>query len=212
MINIGENIIKWVGLIKMITNQRSIPVIGCIGNITLEEIQLGIEAGINDYIFQDSSNLTLEKRLDIIFLQLQQRYPYVERRLLCDRRHTLSEKSNEGSALGEEDTAEIPLVVDSREKMVYLDNKEIFLSPTEFELLEVLLSDSGRVFSAQEIIQKLWPNKQDATPGDVQQYVFLLRKKLRDHCSSSLIKTVKGFGYKLDLSMSHAEKKTIPKK
>ncbi len=168
IINIEENIGKWTGLIKIIKNQYCLPIIGFIGNISLADMQLGIEAGINDYIFQESSDLALKKRLDIIFLQLQQRYPYVERRLLRDRRQVLPEQCH-GDTVLKSDIDEISLVVDRREKLVYLDKKEIILSPKEFELLDILRSDPGRVFSPQEIIQKLWPDRKDATSGDVQQ-------------------------------------------
>jgi len=204
IINIEENIGKWTGLIKIIKNQYCLPIIGFIGNISLADMQLGIEAGINDYIFQESSDSILKKRLDIIFLRLQPHYPNMDRRLLRDRRQTLSERCiNDSHAKTEID--EVSLVVDNREKRVYINNKEMLFSPKEFELLDILQSDPGRVFSPQEIIQVLWPDRKDATPGDVQQYIFLLRKKLRAHCSSSLIKTVKGFGYKLDLSIGKAQ-------
>jgi len=199
IINIEENISKWTGLIKLIKDQYCLPIIGIIGDISLTDMQLGIEAGINDYIFQESSDLVLKKRLDIIFLRLQQGYPYVDRRLLRDRRQILPEQCHHDTQLNAE-ADDISLIIDRREKRVYLNNKEMVFSPKEFELLDILQSDSGRVFSPQEILQVLWPDRKDATPGDVQQYIFLLRKKLRVYCSSSLIQTVKGFGYKLDLS------------
>jgi len=67
VINIEENIAKWTGLIQMIKDPCCLPVIGLIGDISLADMQLGIEAGINDYIFQESSDLMLKRRLDIIF-------------------------------------------------------------------------------------------------------------------------------------------------
>lgn len=90
------------------------------------------------------------------------------------------------------------LHIDDRTKTVNLNGKAIHLAPKEFELLKLLASDAGRVFSDQEIVESLWPPESLATSNDVKQYVHLLRHKIEHHPQRpSLILTVKGFGYKL---------------
>ncbi len=91
-----------------------------------------------------------------------------------------------------------PLAIDGAAKEVRLNGHPVRLSPKEFELLRLLASQPGRVFSSREILERLWPEGRFATPKDVKQYVYLLRRKLeRDPKHPELIVTVKGFGYKL---------------
>ncbi|MBU0596030.1 helix-turn-helix domain-containing protein, partial [Candidatus Bipolaricaulota bacterium] len=76
----------------------------------------------------------------------------------------------------------------------------VALSPKEFQLLKLLASSPGRVFTTQEILEELWPRSTTsyATGQDVQKYVYLLRKKLEENpAQPTLVLTVRGFGYRL---------------
>jgi DNA-binding response OmpR family regulator len=91
-----------------------------------------------------------------------------------------------------------PLVIDDKSKTVRVRGEMVSLSPKEYELLLLLASQRGRVFSDREIIDHLWPGSSFARPGDVQKYIYLLRKRIeRDPQNPELILTVRGFGYKL---------------
>ena len=91
------------------------------------------------------------------------------------------------------------LVVDDAAKRVLLRGEEVELSPREFELLRLLASAPGRVFSNREILEAVWKGQGFATAKDVKQYVYLLRRKLEeDPQHPRLILTVRGFGYKLN--------------
>lgn len=91
-----------------------------------------------------------------------------------------------------------PLVIDDKSKTVRVRGEVVSLSPKEYELLLLLASQRGRVFSDREIIDHLWPGSSFARPGDVQKYIYLLRKRIeRDPQNPELILTVRGFGYKL---------------
>jgi DNA-binding response OmpR family regulator len=68
------------------------------------------------------------------------------------------------------------------------------LSKTEFSLLEYLMRNAGKVISKQQIINHVWDYDADVLPNTVEVYVGYLRKKLG---KPNLIKTVRGFGYKL---------------
>lgn len=100
-----------------------------------------------------------------------------------------------GEGLGERS-----LVVDNAAKRVFLNGAEVKLSPKEYELLKLLASEPGRVFSNEEILQAVWAGRQWATAQDVKQYIYFVRKKLEaDPENPKFIITVRGFGYKLNL-------------
>jgi two-component system, OmpR family, response regulator len=73
-------------------------------------------------------------------------------------------------------------------------NKKIELSKTEFSLLEYLMRNAGKVVSKDQIISHVWDYDADILPNTVEVYIGYLRKKLG---KPDLIKTVRGFGYKL---------------
>lgn len=91
------------------------------------------------------------------------------------------------------------LALDEPQKRILLRGEEVELSPREFELLKLLASEPGRVFSNREILEAVWQGRGFATSKDVKQYVYLLRRKLEeDPKHPRLILTVRGFGYKLN--------------
>ncbi|MFI6901238.1 response regulator transcription factor [Nonomuraea sp. NPDC050394] len=66
------------------------------------------------------------------------------------------------------------------------------LSPTEFNLLEYLLANAGRVVSKAQILDSVWRYDFDGDSSIVESYVYYLRKKI-----PGLIQTVRGVGYTL---------------
>nr|BAL58319.1 hypothetical protein HGMM_OP1C014 [Candidatus Acetothermum autotrophicum] len=100
-----------------------------------------------------------------------------------------------GEGLGERS-----LVVDNVAKRVFLNGAEVKLSPKEYELVRLLASEPGRVFSNEEILQAVWAGRHGATAQDVKQYIYFVRKKLEaDPENPKFIITVRGFGYKINL-------------
>jgi DNA-binding response OmpR family regulator len=90
------------------------------------------------------------------------------------------------------------LEIDDSVKHVKVKGRTVSLSPKEYELLKLLASEPGRVFSHQEIIAAVWQNKPFITSSDVTKYIYLLREKLEDDPENPrYILTVRGFGYKL---------------
>ncbi|MCA2221474.1 response regulator transcription factor [Nonomuraea aurantiaca] len=70
------------------------------------------------------------------------------------------------------------------------------LSPTEFNLLEYLLTNAGRVVSKAQILDSVWRYDFDGDSSIVESYVYYLRKKI-DKFEPQLIHTVRGVGYTL---------------
>lgn len=92
-----------------------------------------------------------------------------------------------------------PLLLDDARKRVQVRGRAVELSPKEYELLKLLSSQPGRVFSNEEILRHVWATSRYATAQDVKQYVYFLRRKLEaDPNRPELIVTVRGFGYKLE--------------
>ncbi|MFC2080271.1 response regulator transcription factor [Bacteroidota bacterium] len=84
------------------------------------------------------------------------------------------------------------LIVDKDRYIVLLKDREIFFPRKEFELLSLLISKPGKVFSRNVIFEKIWGN--DIIVGDRTIDVHI--RKLREKLGDDYIKTVKGIGYK----------------
>jgi len=90
------------------------------------------------------------------------------------------------------------VVVDDERKEVTVRGKPVALSPREFEILRLLTSRPGKVFSSAEILAAAWPDREGATVEDVKKYIHMLRRKIeRDPAKPRIIVTVRGFGYRL---------------
>lgn len=75
----------------------------------------------------------------------------------------------------------------------------VSLAPSEFALLELFLKNPKRVFSSQELLDRVFKTDSDATDEAVRQRVLRLRKKIDIDGQESMIKTVKGLGYKFEM-------------
>lgn len=93
-----------------------------------------------------------------------------------------------------------PCRIDDRTKTASIYGQDVNLSPKEYGLLKLLTLDPGRVFSNEDIAQRLWPDSNRADHSDVKQYIHLLRNKVESKPSQPRwIHTVKGFGYKFEM-------------
>ena len=76
---------------------------------------------------------------------------------------------------------------------VKMGEKQISLSNKEFSLTEYLMRNAGKVLTKDQIISHVWNYDADVLPNTVEVYVKALRRKI----GQNLIKTVRGFGYKM---------------
>ena len=81
-------------------------------------------------------------------------------------------------------------------KTVSIDGEEVSFTKTEFELLHLLLEEKGRVFSRQELIDKVWPKDVLVLDRTVDVNITRLRKKIGRF--AKCIVTRLGFGYYFD--------------
>lgn len=82
--------------------------------------------------------------------------------------------------------------IDREKYIVTVNNKEYSLPKKEFELLSLLVSGNGAVFSRETILSQVWGN--DIVVGDRTIDVHI--RKLREKIGNDFIKTIKGVGYK----------------
>ena len=76
----------------------------------------------------------------------------------------------------------------------------IDLTPKEFALLECFMRMPGKVLSRTRILEQVWGYSADPLTNVVDVYIRQLRRKVDDDYDLKLLKTVRGFGYKLDAS------------
>lgn len=81
-------------------------------------------------------------------------------------------------------------------KTVSIDGEAVAFTKTEFELLHTLLDEKGRVFSRQELIDRIWPSDVLVLDRTVDVNITRLRKKIGAY--SKCIVTRLGFGYFFD--------------
>jgi DNA-binding response OmpR family regulator len=77
-------------------------------------------------------------------------------------------------------------------------NKSIHLAYKEFEVLKLLMSNSGRIISKETLITRVWGNDSDAEDNNVEAYISFLRKKLAFVGSLIEIGTIRKVGYRLE--------------
>jgi DNA-binding response OmpR family regulator len=87
-----------------------------------------------------------------------------------------------------------PLVVDIRTRRVTVGGAEIVLTPKEFDILEILAADPGRVISRQEILESAWDAHWYGPTKVLDVHMASLRRKLG---VPGLIETVYGRGFRL---------------
>lgn len=133
---------------------------------------LGLELGADDYITKPFSVRELVARVKAVL----RRYQSVEPENII--------KLHED------------LVLDMQRHAVFVDNQDIGLTLTEFNLLKVLISRPGWVFSREQLLRSLWGDEKIVIPRTIDVHIKHLRVKLGK--AGWYIKNIRGVGYKLE--------------
>jgi DNA-binding response OmpR family regulator len=134
---------------------------------------LGLDTGVDDYLVKPFEFVELTARLRAL-----------------SRRGVIP--------LQEEIVHNGALVLNRTTHTVKRGKKEIRLTSREFQILDLLIQNSGRVVPREVIIDRIWGLDTEVTSNNLDAYVRLLRKKLDLPFEKPLIANVRGIGYKLE--------------
>ena len=88
--------------------------------------------------------------------------------------------------------------INTVQKKAYRGERRLNLGPTEFNILFFLLKNKQRVFSREQILNKIWPNQVNVELRTVDVHIRRLRKELNKNEEKDIIRTVRSAGYSLD--------------
>src|SRR3954471_5439637 len=158
------------------SNNNDVPILMLTARREESDKVLGLESGADDYLTKPFGVRELVARV---------------RALLRRRRATSS-----GTAANPSVTVG-GVTVDPARRLARIDGRDIDLTAHEFDLLYLLASNGGIVFSRDALVQRVWGNDTHITVRSVDTLVKRLRKKLEDEAAEPrLILTVWGTGYK----------------
>lgn len=91
------------------------------------------------------------------------------------------------------------IVLDQESKEVTLDGESVKLTPIEFKITELLMAHAGRVFSIQEIYERVWNEPAYNAENIVAVHIRKIREKIEvDPKNPRYLKVVWGIGYKIE--------------
>ncbi len=115
------------------------------------------------------------------------------------KRYTAIEPEGEGAEDKNEEIEIQNLVINKVAHVVKKDGEEIALTPIEFDILFLLASNRDRVFSTDEIFERVWNEKVYEVNNTVMVHIRRLREKIEDNSRNpKILKTVWGVGYKIE--------------
>ena len=154
--------------------EQSTPLLMLTARDALPDIVKGLDAGADDYLTKPFSFQELLARIRA----LVRRHEF--------RRKTVVETGD--------------LVLDTTSFRAFRGGREIYLSLTEFRLLELLVRNSGRIVSRSEILTTVWGTGRVVTENTLDAFVRLLRRKVDPE--AKMIQTHRGFGYSVGTEKS----------
>ena len=168
---------------RRIRETNNIPIIMLSAKSTDLDKILGLGTGADDYVVKPFNPLELTAR--------------VKSQL---RRYTqLNPNSGSRSDAAKNEIAIKGLVINKDNHKVTVYDEEIKLTPIEFDILYLLASNPGKVFSTDEIFEKVWNEKVYEANNTVMVHIRRLRGKMKeDTRENKIITTVWGVGYKIE--------------
>ncbi len=88
--------------------------------------------------------------------------------------------------------------IDTSQKKAFRGARRLNLGPTEFKILLFLIKNKQKVFSREQILNKIWPNQVNVEIRTVDVHIRRLRKELNKNGEQDLIRTVRSAGYSID--------------
>ena len=164
---------------KEIRSHSMVPIIMLTAKDDEVDTVIGLELGADDYVTK----------------------PYSSRELLARIKAVLRRKGDFQLEEGESTTVQVgDIKLDSDRHIVSFKGENVALPLKEFELLEFLMRNAGRVLTRIQIIDRIWGNDYVGDTKTLDVHIKRLRSKLEaDPANPELIQTVRGLGYKMEL-------------
>jgi two-component system response regulator RegX3 len=182
-----------VDVCRAIRRRSDVPIIMISGSTSEVDAVVGLEVGADDYVARP---LRVRELVARIHVQL---------------RRTANGSREEASRIVVRDVE-----LDRDRHEVFFRGEQISLPLKEFELLELLLANAGRVVSRKTILERVWGAKFLGDAKTLDVHVKRLRKRFRDDEEAHPhIVTIRGVGYRFDvapwsLNGVHAEPRRVP--
>lgn len=151
---------------------KNIPIIMLTAKITEEDKVLGLDSGADDYITKPFSTAELSSRVKAILRRIER---------------------NNNKKLKYADI-EMDLVAHK----IIRNGRKIKLGPKEFKLLKNFLEQPQRVFSRDQLLDKIWGENIYVEPRTVDVHIRRLRKAITANNEINIIRTVRDAGYSLE--------------
>jgi two-component system phosphate regulon response regulator PhoB len=158
--------------LKTRSETRGVPIIMLSARSEEVDRVRGLETGADDYVVKPYSVVELMAR---VRAQLRRSRP-----------------STVGERLEYED-----IILDSETHRVTRDGKDLKLGPTEFRLLSTFMEKPGRVWSREQLLDRVWGRDIYVDTRTVDVHIGRLRKALSKHGGGDPLRTVRGAGYAL---------------
>ena len=142
---------------------------------SLDDVIAGLRMGADDYMTKPFSFEELLARIE-----------------------TVMRRSSEVAS--EEQSLEVGSLAFDRESLRFtVEGNEIKMTAKELAIIELLMSHPGTLFSRERILSNVWGMNMDPLTNVVDVYIGKLRKKIDGDKTDSIIETVRGLGYRLNL-------------
>lgn len=163
--------------LKSDENFNSIPIIMLTAKGEEFDTVFGLELGADDYIKKPFSPRELVARIKARFRAIK----------ILDSKHTVRNKINVFK----------DLIIIPEKHEVFKGEEKLDLTPKEFDLLKLLFSNRGKVYTREILLEKVWGYEFSGDTRTVDVHVRHLRQKLQDDSTApNYIETVRGVGYR----------------
>lgn len=175
VLDLGLPGIDGIEVARILRREGNTPIIMLTARIEDTDKIVGLELGADDYVTKPFNARELVARV----------------RAVLRRSGAAAEPASQRLSAG-------PLALDLAGHAASLDGRSLDLTPTEFDLLTVLLQNPGRVFSRLELLDRVQGDAFEGYERTIDAHIKNLRAKLGDHPRKPrFIQTVFGVGYKL---------------
>jgi two-component system response regulator RegX3 len=172
--------VSGIDVCREIRRRSRVPIIMVTAKASEIDTVVGLEVGADDYVTK----------------------PYRLRELVARMRAVLRRSPREETVPVSGDALEVgDVALDPERHEVFVRSEQVTLPLKEFELLELLLANAGRVLTREMLIDRIWGPNYYGDTKTLDVHIKRLRSKIEDNPSSPRrITTIRGLGYKYEAS------------